>query len=385
RVDPGARPLQAAPVTAPFPEDDSPVTKCAPPGPRLSRSCHAMLKRLSCKPASLCAVPSTGARHMRLTPLAAALAALLAGLTPEQPTAQDANPATDTEIAELKAQAAALMNRIDELEARDEAQSAINVDNAEALKAMQAGQPKVETKGGLKVTSADGQYSLQVGGRLHFDGYAFDDDVAGNTGTTEFRRARLTLSGTALGCDYTMEQDFAAGSNLDGLRDLYIARTIGPGKLFIGHFKPYRSMEELTSSNEILMMERPFASATGLFSGRQFQQGVGYLRGGGRYTAGFSVFNLRGASGPRNEGMGYAGRVTFAPVNDGDNTLHFGAWGSHENANKGSADLRASAGYAGRRGPSQTIATVTGTSGDEVTAWGVEAAGAFGPLFFQGE
>src|SRR5690606_39621697 len=86
-----------------------------------------------------------------------------------------------------------------------------------------------------------------------------------------------------------------------------------------------------------------------------FQQGVGYLRGGGRYTAGFSVFNLRGASGPRNEGMGYAGRVTFAPVNDGDNTLHFGAWGSHENANKGSADLRASAGYAGRRGPSQTI------------------------------
>src|SRR5690606_15277068 len=208
RVDPGARPLQAAPVTAPFPEDDSPVTKCAPPGPRLSRSCHAMLKRLSCKPASLCAVPSTGARHMRLTPLAAALAALLAGLTPDHATAQDANPATDTEIAELKAQVAALMNRIGELEARDEAQSAINIDNAEALKAMQAGQPKVETKGGLKVTSADGQYSLQVGGRLHFDGYAFDDDVAGNTGTTEFRRARLTLSGTALGWDYKMEQDF---------------------------------------------------------------------------------------------------------------------------------------------------------------------------------
>src|SRR5690606_3036150 len=172
---------------------------------------------------------------------------------------------------------------------------------------------------------------------------------------------------------------------LEGFRDVYIARSALGGKVTIGHFKPYRSMEELTSSNEILMMERPFASATGLFSGRQFQQGVGYLRGGGRYTAGFSVFNLRGASGPRNEGMGYAGRVTFAPVNDGDNTLHFGAWGSHENANKGSADLRASAGYAGRRGPSQTIATVTGTSGDEVTAWGVEAAGAFGPLFFQGE
>lgn len=322
---------------------------------------------------------------MRLTPLAAALAALLAGLTPDHATAQDANPATDTEIAELKAQVAALMNRIDELEARDEAQSAINVDNAEALKAMQAGQPKVETKGGLKVTSADGQYSLQVGGRLHFDGYAFDDDVAGNTGTTEFRRARLTLSGTALGWDYKMEQDFAAGSNLDGLRDLYIARTIGPGKLFIGHFKPYRSMEELTSSNEILMMERPFASATGLFSGRQFQQGVGYLHSGSNHSAGLSVFNLRGATGPRNEGMGVAGRATWAPILGSEEVLHLGGWYSHENLNEGSADLKASANYAGRRGPGLTIATTPGSSANQVDAWGLELAGLYGPAFVQAE
>ena len=58
---------------------------------------------------------------------------------------------------------------------------------------------------------------------------------------------------------------------------------------------------------------------------------------------------------------------------------------SQENANKGSADLRASASYAGRRGPAQTIATVSGASGDEVTAYGLEAAGSFGPVFFQGE
>ncbi|MBP7466316.1 MAG: hypothetical protein KA776_08675, partial [Pseudoxanthomonas sp.] len=56
-----------------------------------------------------------------------------------------------------------------------------------------------------------------------------------------------------------------------------------------------------------------------------------------------------------------------------------------ENANQGSTDLSAVANYAGRRGPAQTIATTTGASRNTVTAYGLEAAGAFGPLFFQGE
>ncbi|NLW96965.1 MAG: hypothetical protein GXY30_08735, partial [Xanthomonadaceae bacterium] len=297
---------------------------------------------------------------MRHTILATALATVL-GTTSLAAAAQTPQ---EREVAELKAQIAALAAKVEELETRTDAQSDINIATRENLDQLSAATPTVSTKGGIKVTSADRKFEASLGGRIHFDAYAFDRDQADVTGTSEFRRARLTLQGKALGWDYKLENDFAAGGGLEGFRDAYIARSALGGKVTIGHFKPYRSMEELTSSNEILMMERPFASATGLFSGRQFQQGVGYLRGGGRYTAGFSVFNLRGASGPRNEGMGYAGRVTFAPVNDGDNTLHFGAWGSHENANKGSADLRASAGYAGRRGPSQTIATVTGTSGD---------------------
>src|SRR5690606_13644312 len=139
------------------------------------------------------------------TLLAASLAAALAGLAPGQAHAQQA---TDQEIAELKAQVAALMGRIEELEARDDAQSAVNIDTAESLKAMQASQPKVETKGGLKVTSPDGSASFSVGGRLHFDGYAWNRDLAPTTGTSEFRRARLTLGGSVSGWEYKIEQDF---------------------------------------------------------------------------------------------------------------------------------------------------------------------------------
>ncbi|MHC9085933.1 OprO/OprP family phosphate-selective porin [Luteimonas sp. RIT-PG2_3] len=293
--------------------------------------------------------------------------------------------ANDRELAELKAQLASLQAKVAELEVRTDAQSDINIGTQENLDKIATTSPVVDTKGGFKITSADKKFEVSLGGRIHFDTYAFDRDIAATTGTTEFRRARLTLQGKAYGWEYKVEQDFAGGSNLDGLRDAYIAKSALGGKFTIGHFKPYRSMEELTSSNEILMMERPFSSATGLFSGRQFQQGVGYLRADTNYTAGFSVFNLRGAAGTRNEGVGAAGRVTFAPINTETSTLHFGGWASHENVNLGSGDLAATANYAGRRGPALTIATTTAGSRNTVSAYGLEAAGSFGPLFFQGE
>lgn len=291
----------------------------------------------------------------------------------------------DAEIEALKAQIAALMEKVEALEVRTDAQSDINLDTANKLADATEKAPKVETKGGIKITSADKNFEASVGGRIHFDTYAFDRDLVDTTGTTEFRRARLTLSGKAWGWDYKMEQDFAAGTNLDGLRDLYIAKSALGGKFTIGQFKPYRSMEELTSSNEILVMERPFASATGLFNGRQFQQGVGYQRSGENYSIGVTAFNLRSAASARTEGAGVSGRVTWAPINDENSTLHLGAWFSNENLNKGSANVTASANYAGRRGPAQTIATTTGASGDQVTAYAAEIAGSFGPTFFQGE
>lgn len=319
---------------------------------------------------------------MRYSTLAAALAVALGSIS-FTAAAQDSR---DQQIELLKQQLAQLQAQVQALEERSDAQSDVNVDTAQQLDKLVNDAPKIETKGGIKITSADKNFEAQVGGRIHFDAYAFDRDEASTTGTTEFRRARLTLQGKAFGWGYKMEQDFAAGTNLDGLRDLYVTKDALGGKFTIGHFKPYRSMEELTSSNEITMMERPFSSATGIYGGRQFQQGIGYLRSNDtNYSFGVTAFNLRGASGPRNEGVGAAARATFAPINNGTNTLHFGGSVSTENANQGSADLAASVNYAGRRGPSQSIATTTGASRASVTTFGLEAAGVFGPLYFQSE
>jgi phosphate-selective porin OprO/OprP len=319
---------------------------------------------------------------MRFSPLAAALAVALSGVSFEA-MAQDNR---DQEIAALKAQVEALVSRLDELEQRTEAQSDVNIDTAQAIETLANSSAKIETKGGLKATTADKKFEFALSGRIHADAYFFNEDVANTVNTTEFRRARLTLAGKAYGWEYKMEQDFAAGTNLDGLRDLYIAKSFGTGNRFmVGHFKPFRSMEELTSSNDILMMERPFSSATGLFGGRQFQQGVAFSKVGADWTAGISAFNLRGASGVRNEGTGVAARVTWAPINTETKTFHLGAWGSMENTEEATPNLVASVGYAGRRGPSLTVATTPGISGDSVTALGLEAAGSFGKFFFQSE
>jgi len=323
---------------------------------------------------------------MQRKTLALAVTMALAA-TSFQASAQDAR---DQELAALKQQLAELAAKVQELEDRSDAQSDVNVDTATQLDTLANNSTKVETKGGIKVTSADKNFEASIGGRVHFDAYAFDKDVAATTDTTEFRRARLTLSGKAYGWEYKVEEDFSGGSNLDGIRDLYIARNMMGGKVTIGNFKPYRALEELTSSNEILMMERPSTTATGIYNGRQFQQGVGYLRAGatGNYTFGVSAFNMRSAPTARNEGVGFAGRATWAPINDGTTAFHLGASYSFENLNKGTPTVTAVSHYAGRRGPSQTMATTTaavGTNDSQVSTYGLEAAYLSGPFFVQSE
>lgn len=279
-----------------------------------------------------------------------------------------------------------------------------------------------ETKGGIKIKTEDGRFEANVNGRIQFDGYVFGDlEVDGNktsnaTSGTEFRRARITLSGKAYGWEYKFEEDFAgsgAGRNFctgvsiaaDGSdsnsepdvscatssgttstvshRDMFIATSLAGGKLTIGQFKPYRSMEELTSSNEITMMERPFTSASGIFGGRQFQQGVGYLTSGDNYTFGAAGFSVRDDAQARNEGLGYAVRGTYAPVNSEGSVVHLGLSYSSENRNKDTGNIAAGAALAGRRSPSTSLGSVAAKESADTI--GLELATVQGPFYVQAE
>lgn len=241
------------------------------------------------------------------------------------------------------------------------------------------------TKGNLEIKSDDGNFSASLGGRIHFDTYIFDNDLEDAISTTEFRRARITLKGDIYDWSYVLEQDFAGGDTLSGFRDVYLAHEFLNGEIRIGQFKPFRSMAEMTSSNELTMLERPSSSATGLYDGNQFQQGIGWTGVLDCFTLGMMAFNLRDAGTPRNEGVGAAGRLAWHPINTDYATLHLGTSVSYENANQNSSDLIAEADYAGRRGPSQLMALTPGDLGEDASTAALELAGSYGPLYLQAE
>lgn len=253
---------------------------------------------------------------------------------------------------------------------------------------------KVETKGGLSISSNDDKYSVKVGGRIHLDTnfYVDDDDLAPVSLPTDifFRRARLTLEGKAERFTYKFENDFVA-SNQAGFREMWIGTKLGAANLRLGQAKPYRAMEELTSSNEVLFMERPFATASGLFDGRQYQLGAFLDGAGSNWGWGTSVHSLRSADGPANDGIGFTARGYFAPIVSDTSNLHLGLSYSLENPDE-NVRLRARGRLAGRAGavPRPTFGDSgdpmpVSVSGSEVSAIGLEAAYQAGGFFVQTE
>lgn len=245
-----------------------------------------------------------------------------------------------------------------------------------------------ETKGGLVIKTEDGSFEGKVGGRIHFDGNLFvdDDDLGspGETSSTFFRRARLTLEGKLHGWKYKVEEDFTS-SGTAGFREMWLGTSLGGANLRVGQAKPYRGMEELTSANEIVFMERPYATATGLYEGRQFAQGL-FLDGhGGMLTWGVAGYNLRNAAGPETEGLGIAGRLTAAPVNTDTGVVHLGLVASMDDPHSDTAgvplEVEAGAKPAGRLTSTQEIIASTGTQ----TTVGLELAGRTGPFYIQAE
>lgn len=253
-----------------------------------------------------------------------------------------------------------------------------------------------ETKGGVTIRTEDGRFEAKFGGRIHLDTNTplDDDDKNIDNGVDEqrfdayFRRARLTLEGKAYGWSYKFENDFAGQNDGEGsgFREMWIGtRLLDTVNLRIGQAKPYRGMEELTSSNEIFMMERPFATATSIYGNRQYLTGLFLDGSGANWGWGVSGYNLRSGSDTENEtdGMGGAARFYFVPMMNDTTVIHLGATASMDNPSNGRTVAASSARFAGRSGPSASLSDTA--SADEQTTWGLELAGRMGPLYAQAE
>ncbi|MBL8497845.1 porin [Nitrosomonas sp. JL21] len=233
---------------------------------------------------------------------------------------------------------------------------------------------------GLKLKSTDGNVEFALNGRGHFDVHSLYPDTASadypafgsqllssnDRDGFNWRRTYATLTGKIYGVNFKFENDFAVNATTEfphSLREAWVSTKLGPGQLTVGQFKPYRGMEEITSSNELTLMERPSTSSTGIYSGRQFLTGLGYRAlikdniGLGIYVMSLSHFGLP------IEGISYGGRAVWLPIDQAGHILHLGLSLSRDTANKDSISAKAVDVYGGRQGISQSLGTAGAASG----------------------
>ncbi len=175
----------------------------------------------------------------------------------------------------------------------------------------------------LKWKSNDGMFETRMDVRIYMDYAKFMGNDNDFRQGTMLRRARLGVK-TRFWNDWLAELDFDFADNVVDTKDMWL-RYDGFKNSFIkfGQFKIPFSLEELTSSRLIPLLERSYAS---LFApGRR--AAIGYTRWGKFYHLSLAYYGQE--FGPKessrvDEAVGYGARVAIAPINKEDITLHFG-------------------------------------------------------------
>jgi phosphate-selective porin OprO/OprP len=237
---------------------------------------------------------------------------------------------------------------------------------------------------GRGLTFEQGELTLNLGGRIHFDAAVFDDPANARSGVTDaaFRRARLELSGkVGEHVRFRLDREFAGGSK--GWRNVWAG--LSPAENFEirgGNMMVPFSGEDLQSSNSIPFAERSLAS--GLAPG----YGLGALASvsGARWSAtgGWFTDALDNEDGRSVErGRGVVGRVSVLPVSQGKTRLHLGFGGERRSFRSGEA-VRFSA------DPGSALAPGIMSSGSlgnlrHLTGWSGEAGLSFGSLLVQAQ
>ena len=220
-------------------------------------------------------------------------------------------------------------------------------------------------------------------GRLHLDYAAYDADAEPHADDLIVRRAVFGLDGK-FGDDWSFEiaYEFASDGEIrpgDGhFRDVALEyEGWGAADVTVGQFKLPFGLEELSSSNNILFVER--ALPVDAFAPSR-RMGIGLDRHGDRYT--FTAMAFGSSLDGDDRGRGAAARFTVAPVHADDTVVHLGIAAVVEHP-RSDVDFDAS--------PESRVADVdfvnTGDIDgiDRIDRIGIEAAWKSGPVSAQAE
>ncbi|MCU7943107.1 MAG: porin [Candidatus Thiodiazotropha sp. (ex Cardiolucina cf. quadrata)] len=186
----------------------------------------------------------------------------------------------------------------------------------------------INTKGGLEVTTTDGEFSMQLGGRILADAAVYDEDKNALGNGSELRDLRIDLEGR-LYADfiYEISVDFSDGEA--DVKDAWFAYdAIYPWRFSVGHFKEPFSLEEMTGKRYLTFMERALPNA--LAPGRSM--GIGAQWSGEQMTFAAGLFGddyNDDTDDEGDEGWGVTSRWTYAPLAEDRSAFHMGIAASY--------------------------------------------------------
>lgn len=255
--------------------------------------------------------------------------------------ASSLTPATAHAEGVDPAQIEALQNQIKQLQAEIDGLVANQVSVSKKITKVATTTPKVIFKAGkFSLSSADGQNTIALTGRLHLDAGTYVADkrktsfgASGNNlnGGFNARRARIGVVGK-LGGVWGYSFIYDAGNSDDstpkGIQTAQISYN-GFKKTAIefGYSDTYFSLDESTSSNDIMFMERasPGAIATSIAAG-DFRSNAGVRHWGDRYWVGaYFTGPAQGQAHNVAQQFGAIQRATYQVLSAKDYSVHLGA------------------------------------------------------------
>ena len=249
--------------------------------------------------------------------------------------------------------------------------------------------PSVSLQGGhLKMKSADGEFTTQIGGRVMLDAATFSDDLGDESGS-EVRRARLFMTGKMYNdWDYKFQIGYAG--NKVSMKDMYISYNgLDSARLRVGNHKMPLGLEQQTSSKYITFMERSILTGVQEDAGEAGRaMGISSFSHGDNWTAAVAA-HLEGTTSALdfndNEDWGWGGRVSFAPIAEKTQNIHLGASFHHQEYENNGRDLGLSFRPEAHLSPVKPFTTGNIGTMDDGNAYGLEAATVWGPFSLQTE
>jgi phosphate-selective porin OprO and OprP len=243
----------------------------------------------------------------------------------------------NTQIQQLRDQIQQLQQQLRSLQTQVNAQ-------AKAVPAAAAAKrgPHATQSGGNQfgLESADGQYSIALTGRLHFDVGTFADYQHSGAAPSSLgdgvnaRRARLGVVGKFAG-DWNYSFVLDAGGSADAtafIENGYVSyngfkKVNLPIAVDLGYQDTPYTLDEATSSNNIMFLERSSSQVVATaFGAGDNRAAFGIRSNNDRYWAGLYVTGRTSASAHTASTDTYAafGRFTYKVLSAPDYSLHFG-------------------------------------------------------------